>query len=449
MVDGGGFATGTGPSGSGGISTHDPGFDQTNFLSWAEGVHFAMVTAFSTGEPQHVRPFVNDSLYERLAAEITATTPAQRTSVDTSDPHAVIVHAHTDASVDTIAVKMDGSLGLAEGGSGPSRWTFQRSSLAHTPVGGLSTTTTATCAGCGAPLKLDASGECVYCKTPFKLSQDSWALVEITAAQPEGAPFITVTTPWGSTTVETAVETTGAKAARGLVGVIIIGSIILGVVGAIIGIVVAISGAKTANNANAQAQSATAQAESAASAAASSAEQQASSALSALTTLPAAATPAAPATTPAAAPLSVDAHLTLSGSINLSPSDLDQGEFTLNTHTDGTCPAANEPLHTITLDVTFDSGASLQGSFALSTPIGRSASADFANGGAALLHFIGPTQAAADDEKWPMPAGQPGLVTVTTDATGGGTLKWQGLQPSEPSSNYAGPLSGLVTWTCS
>ena len=106
-------------------------------------------------------------------------------------------------------------------------------------------------------------------------------------------------------------------------------------------------------------------------------------------------------------------------------------------------------MHTIALNVTFDSGASLQGSFALSTPIGRGASADFANGGAAILHFVGPTQAAADDEKWPMPAGQPRLVTVTTDADGGGTLKWQSLQSSEPSSNYAGPLSGLASWTCS
>jgi predicted lipid-binding transport protein (Tim44 family) len=441
MVDGGGFATGTGPSGSGGISAHDPGFDQTNFVSWAEGVHFAMVTAFSTGEPQHVRPFVSDSLYQRLAAQITAMTADQRTRVDTSDPHAVIVHAHTDASVDTIAVKVDGSVGLPDGGSGPSRWTFQRSSQATTPAGGLSAAAPPTCASCGAPLKLDPSGECAFCRTPFKIPSDNWALVEIAASPPAGAPFVTATTPWGSTTV----ETVGVKAARSLISLIIIGSIILGVVAAIAGVVVAVSGANNAKSVTTQAQSATAQAESAANAAASSVEQQASSAFAAITTLPAIAAPTTPPTTPT---LSVDAHLTLSGSINLNPSQLDQGAFTLNGHTDGACPSAKEPLHTITLNATFDSGASLQGSFALSTPIGRGASADFANGGAAILHFVGPTQAAADDEKWPMPAGQPGLVTVTTDANGGGTLKWQSLQSSEPSSNYAGPLSGLATWTC-
>ena len=440
-MNGGGFATGTGPSGSGGIGAHDPGFDQTNFVSWAEGVHFAMVTAFTTGEPQHVRPFVNDSLYERLAAQITAMTADQRTRVDSSDPHAVIVQAHTDASVDTIVVKVDGSVGLPDGGSGPSRWTFQRSSHATTPAGGLERGSPPTCASCGAPLKLDPSGECAFCRTPFKLSPDSWSLVEIAAAPPAGTPFAAATTPWGSTSI----ETVGVKAARSLVSLIIIGSIILGVVGAIVGIVVAVSGAKTATNATALAQSATAQAESAASAAESSAEQQASSAFSAITTVPAVATPTTPPTTPT---LSVDAHLTLTGTINLSPSELDQGAFTLNGHADGACLLAKEPLHTIALNVTFDSGASLQGSFALSTPIGRGASADFANGGAAILHFVGPTQAAADDEKWPMPAGQPGLVTVTTDATGGGTLKWQSLQSSEPSSNYAGPLSGLATWTC-
>ena len=68
-MDGGGSATGTGPRGSGGISAHDPGFDQTNFVSWAEGVHFAVITAFTAGEPQHMRPVVNDSLYQRLAAQ--------------------------------------------------------------------------------------------------------------------------------------------------------------------------------------------------------------------------------------------------------------------------------------------------------------------------------------------------------------------------------------------
>ena len=144
-----------------------PGFDQTNWVSWAEGVHFAMVTAFTTGEPQHVRPFVNDSLYERLAAQITAMTADQRRRVDSSDPHAVIVHAHTDASVDTIVVKVDGSVGLPDGGSGPSRWTFQRSSQATTPAGGLSAAPAPTCASCGAPLKLDPSGECAFCRTPF------------------------------------------------------------------------------------------------------------------------------------------------------------------------------------------------------------------------------------------------------------------------------------------
>ena len=112
------------------------------------------------------------------------------------------------------------------------------------------------------------------------------------------------------------------KAARSLVSLIIIGSIILGVVGAIIGIVVAVSGAKTATDATALAQSATAQAESTASAAASSAEQQASSAFSAITTVPAIAAPTTPPTTPT---LSVDAHLTLTGSINLNPSETRPG----------------------------------------------------------------------------------------------------------------------------
>jgi len=275
------------------------------------------------------------------------------------------------------------------------------------------------CPSCGAPLKLDAAGDCTYCHTPYKAPTEDWLLIDI-------APERTVPGTLAPGT---------SKRGHPVVTAIIAVGVALGVIGAIIGVVAGVKGGSGGGNAANQANST-------ANSIVSSVDSQVSNALANLPTVPA--TPA-PTTAP---PPSVNAQLTLTGSVNLSPSNLDTGAVVLNGHTDGSCLPASEPLHSITFEVTFDSGASMMGQFAVSRPIGRGATADLANGGAALIHFVGPTQASADDETWPMPAGQPGLVTVSTDATGGGTLKWQSLQPSEPASNYAGQSSGLLTWTC-
>jgi hypothetical protein len=420
-----------GGSSTASIKAHDAGFDETNFLAYVRKVHFAVAQAVSAGKPQGARMYVRDSLYPRLAADIAAHGPRQVDQAVDADG-AVIAQAHSDASVDTVVVQLRSSILVGDRSTTHAAWTFQRSSQATTPAGGLDATAAATCPSCGAPLKIDDAGDCDYCRAPVTPAATQWALADIAPAQDLADVIAAVTLP--------------ARKAGRVVTFVIVAAILIGVVAAVVAIVGGISSSNSASKAAESAQSTAAAQESSALAqagnAASSAESQVSqavgNALKNVPTMP-------PATTP---PPTVTAQLTLTGTINLSPSTLDSGEFTLNNHSDGSCLPASEPLKSITLDASFDDGSMLQGSFALGTPLSRGGSADLATGGAAILHFTGPTQAADDDEKWPMPAGQPGLVTVTLNADGSGTLKWQPIQPSEPNSNYDGTLSGLATWTC-
>ena len=398
------IAMGGSDSGSdtGAITAHDPGFDRASFVAWVKHVHFALVTAWKSGDAQAIRPYVSDSFYPRLSADITQAAGSALPDVVDED-NVVISSAHSDASVDTIAVHISSHATLPQGNAGRAVWTFQRSAQATTPPGGVTASDARTCPSCGAPLRLDPSGECTYCRAAFRASAADWLLIDIAPAPAQVTPWSALahTTSWSGVAASPA----ASKVGRWVVGAIIVFGVGVGLIGAIVGIVAAMNGASTVR-------SATARTNHTVNSIVSSVNSQVSTAFGSRPTVPAATPPTPP-------PPSLAPRATLSGAVNLSPSDLGAEEFVLNGHTGGSCLPAKEQMHTIGLNITFDSGATMDGQFALSQPIGRSASADLANGGAAFVHFRGPTQASVDDETWPMPAGQPGLVTVKTDASGG------------------------------
>ena len=385
------------------IQAHDPGFDTTNFLAWVQQVHFALVSAFDGGEPESLRRYVGASLYPRLAAQVAAATqqghPAAHHAVD--DDHPVIHGAHTDASLDTVVVRLKSAVGSPATSSGLVDWTFQRSSQATTPPGGLSAAATATCAGCGAPLKLDAAGDCIYCKAPAAAGKADWVLVAIETATPDvrsaGFPM-----PMQVST----------QAATGCLSRVWIIGLVLGVLGIAAAIIVPLMAAT-------------------------------GSVKKAFSARPVITVPS-----PISSAKTLTTRLTLSGAINLPPSDLSSQEFIVNGAANGACPAANQPLRTVVLNVTFDSGAKLQGAFVLPPNAAPNTSVDLASGGTAAIHFVGPTQAVNDEQSWTMPPGQAGAVTVSTNPAGGGTLKWQNLPAAQATHNFDAPSSGLATWTC-
>jgi Tim44-like domain len=386
-------------SGTGAVRAHDPGFDETSFLAWTEEVHFAVITALNNLDAEALRQYMAESLYLRMAAQVSQSKtqghpPAkEEPNVD----HPAIVRADSNPTYDTIVVRLHPTSATADQagpshhGAGAVDWTFQRSSQLKTTAGPAKATTAQTCASCGAPLKLDDNGDCVYCKTPAVAKFD-WVLVDMQPAAPDVASYVAA----------------AAKAGHPMFWVIFTVVILVVTIGLPLGISLLHSGGHSSSSS-------------------SSGDSDAA------------------ASTPDTKTLTV--QLTLTGAIGLSPSTLDMNDLSLNGGSFGDCPT--NPLHTIGLNLTFDDGDQLLGTFTLGGTATPGTTVDLSAGGSAMLHAIGASGADVDDQTWSLKPGMTGAVTVMVDANGDGTLKWQNLPSGEPDHSEFNPLSGDATWTCS
>jgi hypothetical protein len=109
--------------------------------------------------------------------------------------NATVVTAHSDQTYDTITVRIlaasadydvDDSNGkVVRGNRNVEQWTedwvYQRSSDATTKTG--AGTMNQRCPNCGAPLDLDLSGVCSYCKAPVMSGKYDWVLTRIDQVQ--------------------------------------------------------------------------------------------------------------------------------------------------------------------------------------------------------------------------------------------------------------------------
>ncbi|HEV8116579.1 MAG TPA: TIM44-like domain-containing protein, partial [Acidimicrobiales bacterium] len=156
------------------ISGHDPGFDQTAFLSRAEAVLALVLRARSEGRPEQARAVVGDDMALRLSAELDGLRAAGRRQVHEGVRvrSASVVQAGSDGSWDTIAVRFalqgvayeatpDGKPvpGADDGKRSWSEvWWFQRQADATTTAGPAAPLDR--CPGCGAPIAATADGGC-------------------------------------------------------------------------------------------------------------------------------------------------------------------------------------------------------------------------------------------------------------------------------------------------
>jgi len=398
------FGTGDGDVSQ--IEAHDPGFDGTHFLSHVDEVRQAILTAFRDHNAKPLHRFVSAGLYPALEAQATGSGPA---AIDDNPTvtNSVIHSAHSDATFDTVVVRLTTAPAGSGGSPRTTDWTFQRSSKATTTA-----TAAPRCPQCGAPLSFDDNGQCTYCHAALNVSDTDWVLVRIQDASPAYAfgSRIAVT---GGGAVDLADLTTASRTGNRIglwIGIIVGGGGILAAI--VIPIVLAVTGNGTTHHTF---------------------------------------TPFSNRSTPTIAPLTststLTANLTLSGAINLAPSQINSDEFIINGLAPGTCPASSDPVRTVVLNVTFDSGAKLAGAFTPARPVVTGATVDLATGGTATVHFTGPTQATADDQVWTMPPGQAGAATIAR-TTNAGTLKWQGFTATEQAHNDTSPISGLLTWSC-
>lgn len=175
------------------ITAHDPDFGQEAFLEQVQRTFFVVQEAWSQRKPEMSRQVMADGLWQQHKVQIQGYVDAHKRNVleDLAVGTMTVIAAHSDATYDTITVRItaacadydvdDNSGKVVRGNKRVEQWaedwTFQRSSSATTkPAGG---TLSAKCPNCGAPLDLDLSGECKYCKAPVSSGKYDWVLARI------------------------------------------------------------------------------------------------------------------------------------------------------------------------------------------------------------------------------------------------------------------------------
>ncbi len=175
------------------IVAHDPDFNTEEFVDQVQRAFFVVQEAWTERKPEMSRRVMADGLWQQHRTQIQAFLDGNTRNV--LDGLAVgsvtIVGAHSDQRYDTITTRIiatsadytvSGDNGKVVSGHKDLEpwqedWTFQRSSEATTPAGGG--TLSSNCPNCGAPLDVDLTGQCRYCKAPVMSGRYDWVLARI------------------------------------------------------------------------------------------------------------------------------------------------------------------------------------------------------------------------------------------------------------------------------
>jgi predicted lipid-binding transport protein (Tim44 family) len=174
------------------IIAHDPSFDREAFLEQCQRCFFVVQEAWSERRPEMSRQVMADGLWQQHRVQIQGYIDEHKRNIlgDLAVGSMNFVSAHTDASYDTIVVRVTAACSdydVDDNGKvvrGDKRvdtwaedWTFQRSSQATTKEHGG--TMAQKCPNCGAPLNVDLAGVCPYCKAPVMSGDYDWVLARI------------------------------------------------------------------------------------------------------------------------------------------------------------------------------------------------------------------------------------------------------------------------------
>ena len=179
------------------LQAKDPNFNQQMFLDRAQAAFFALQKAWMDRNLEPARVYMSDGIYHRWKTQIDAMIVAHKKNMlDNLVIGGVqIVKVQTDPNFDTITVRIDASAadyevddttankviyGSRQNQNFTEYWTFIRSGSARTKAGEGAEVTQ--CPNCGAPLSINESGVCNYCKATVTSGQFGWVLDNITQA---------------------------------------------------------------------------------------------------------------------------------------------------------------------------------------------------------------------------------------------------------------------------
>lgn len=180
------------------IKAKDPGFDRAVFLEQVQRTFYLVEEAWTQRNPDMSRQVMADGLWQQHRFQIESYRSGDKRNV--LDGLAVesltILAVHTDQNYDTITVRIlaqscdydvNSSGKVIRGHRDDSEqwaedWTYQRAAGATTPKAGG--TMTDHCPNCGAPLELDFTGVCKYCKALVSNGTYDWVIARIARVPP-------------------------------------------------------------------------------------------------------------------------------------------------------------------------------------------------------------------------------------------------------------------------
>ena len=179
------------------LKAKDSNFNEQMFLDRAQATFFALQKAWMDRNLEPARVYVSDGIYRRWKVQIDQMIAAHKRNIlDNLVVGGVqIVKIGIDANFDSITVRIDASAadyevdetsnnkviyGSRKDQPFTEYWTFIRSAAARTKAGEGAEVTQ--CPNCGAPLSINESGVCTYCKATVTSGQFGWVLDNITQA---------------------------------------------------------------------------------------------------------------------------------------------------------------------------------------------------------------------------------------------------------------------------
>jgi hypothetical protein len=179
------------------LQAKDPNFNQQMFLDRAQAAFFALQKSWMDRNLEPARVYMSDGIYHRWKTQIDAMIAAHKKNMlDNLVIGGVqIVKVQTDPNFDTVTVRIDASAadyevddttankviyGSRQNQNFTEYWTFIRSGSVRTKAGEGAEVTQ--CPNCGAPLSINESGVCSYCKATVTSGQFGWVLDNITQA---------------------------------------------------------------------------------------------------------------------------------------------------------------------------------------------------------------------------------------------------------------------------
>ena len=179
------------------IKSKDPRFERQAFLDGVQRTFFLVEEAWADQNPDMSRQVMADGLWQQHRFQIDSyRNGGKRNCLDGLTVESLtMIAVHTDENYDTITVRIyarsadydvDAKGKVVRGSQSmepwAEDWTFQRAAGAQTPQAGG--TLSDHCPNCGAPLQLDHTGVCHFCKALVSQGTYDWVLARIARVPP-------------------------------------------------------------------------------------------------------------------------------------------------------------------------------------------------------------------------------------------------------------------------